>query len=161
MAQLLLKLQYGRRSLPALELFGLLTAVLVAVGSTRPWVCIWGEGFSQDGIEVACVNGITADGRVTVALGILAAAFISWRLLRRRSSTLNTIVLCTTIVILVIAGLVGVFNWSELREIPDGDQGANYFRYGFRIGWGLILVTVASLTGAGALVYLIWRDYFR
>ena len=151
-------LRLGRILLPATYLLGLLAAGLVAVGSTRPWARTWGEGFFGEDIEVAYVNGTNGDGQVTLAIGILAIVMILWRLLRPRSST---ILLAATIVVLVVAGLVGVFNWSEVHRIPGVYQGAKYFRYGFGPGWGLILVTFAGFTGAGALAYQMWNDHFR
>lgn len=136
-------------------------ALLVIVGSTLPWVRIWGVGFVGDDIEISYVNGISGDGQATLAIGILAAVLILWRLLGRRSSTLSTVVLCTSVVVLIIAGLVGVFNWSELKRIPGEDRGTDYFQYGFQLGAGLVMVTVAGLVGAGALIYQLWNDHFR
>ena len=118
-------------------------------------------GFVGDEVEIIHVNGTIGDGRVTLALGILAAASVFWKLLRRRSTTFSTITLGAAIVILIIAGLVGVFNWSELNKIPGLDHGSKFFRYGIQPGWGLILVTVAGLTGAAALVYQMRNDHFR
>lgn len=122
---------------------------------------MWAVGFVGEDVHAFYINGISGDGRVTLVLGILAAVLILWRLLRRRSSTWSTIVQSAAIVILVIAGLVGVFNWSELDEVSGADLGAKYLRYGFQPGWGLILVTVTGFTGAAALAYQIWRDHFR
>lgn len=156
-----MEIKLGNRSLPTPELFGLLTAVLVIIGSVSAWVRIWGVGFVGDEIEIINVHGTIGDGRVTLALGILAAVLITWRLLRQRASTWSTIGQTTTIVILVIAGLVGVFNWSELNKIPGLDHGSKFFQYGFQPGWGLILVTVAGLTGAAALTYQMRNEHFR
>ena len=151
-------LRLGRILLPATYLLGLLAAVLVVVGSTRAWARTWGEGFFGEPIEVNYANGINGDGQVTLAIGILAIAMILWRLLRPRSSTF---LLAATIVVFVIAGLVGVFNWSEVRQIAEVYRDAKYFRFGYDIGWGLVLVTVAGFTGAGALAYQMWNDHFR
>lgn len=156
-----MKPQHNRPSLSAPELFGLLAAALVIVGSIGPWARMWAVGFVGEDVHAFYINGISGDGRVTLVLGILAAVLILWRLLRRRSSTWSTIVQSAAIVILVIAGLVGVFNWSELDEVSGADLGAKYLRYGFQPGWGLILVTVTGFTGAAALAYQIWRDHFR
>ena len=156
-----MEVKLGSRSLPATELFGLLTAVLVIIGSMTTWVCTWGEGFVENDIELVCVNGTNGDGRVTLALGILAAVLVLWRLLRPRSTTLSTIVLCTTIVVLAIAGLFGVLNWSELSNFPGVYHGARHFAIGYQPGWGLIVMTVSGLTGACALAYQVWRDHFR
>ena len=156
-----MEVKLGSRSLPAPELFGLLTALLVIIGSASAWVRIWGVGFVGDEVEIINVNGTIGDGRVTLALGILAATVLLWRLFRRRSTTLSTIALGATIVILVITGLVGVFNWSELNKIPGLDYGSKFFQYGFQPGWGLILVTVAGLTGAATLAYQMRNDHFR
>ena len=156
-----MNVKLGNRSLPTAELFGLLSALLVIVGSAGAWVRIWGVGFVGDEVEIIYVNGTIGDGRVTIALGILAAVLIIWRLLRQRSSTWSTIVQAATIVILIIAGLVGVFNWSELNKIPGLDHGSKFFQYGFQPGWGLILLTIAGLAGAGALVYQMWQEHYR
>ena len=122
---------------------------------------MWAVGFAGEDVDALYINGISGDGRVTLVLGILAAVLILWRLLRRRASTWSTIVQSAAIVILVIAGLVGVFNWSELDEISGADLGVEYLRYGFQPGWGLILVTVTGFTGAASLAYQIWNDHFR
>ncbi len=151
-------LRLGRILLPATYLLGLLTAVLVAVGSTRPWARTWGEGFFGEDIEINYVNGTNGDGQVTLAIGILAVVMILWRVLRPRS---GTIFLAATIVVFVVAGLVGVFNWSEVRMIAEEYRDAKYFRFGYDPGWGLILVTVAGFAGAGALTYQMWNDHFR
>ena len=156
-----MEVKLGSRSLPATELFGLLTAVLVIIGSTLPWARMWAVGFVGDDIDIIYVNGVVGDGLVTLGLGILATVLILWRLFRRRSSTFSTIVLSATIVILVIAGLVGVFNWSELDQISGADLGEKYLRYGFQPGLGLILVTVTGFTGAAALAYQLWNDHFQ
>ena len=156
-----MEVKLGNRSLPTPELFGLLTAVLVIFGSVGAWVRIWGVGFVGDEVEIINVSGTIGDGRVTLALGILAAAIVLWRLFRRRSTTLSTTALGAAIVILVISGLVGVFNWSELNKIPGLDHGSKFFQYGFQPGWGLILVTVAGLTGAASLAYQMRNDHFR
>ena len=150
-------LRLGHILLPGTYLLGLLAAVLLIVGSIRPWARTWGEGFFDEPIEVNYVNGINGDGQVTLAIGILAIAMILWRLLRPKS---NTIVLAAAIVVFVIAGLVGVFNWSEVRQIAEVYRDAKYFRFGYDIGWGLILVTFAGFTGAGALAYQMWNDHF-
>ena len=156
-----MEVKFGSRSLPTPELYGLFTALLVIAGSVGAWVRIWGVGFVGDEVEIINVNGTIGDGRVTLALGILAAALIFWRLFRRRSTTFTTIALGVAIVILIIAGLVGVFNWSELNKIPGLDHGSKFFQYGFQPGWGLILVAVAGLTGAAALTYQMRNDHFR
>ena len=156
-----MEFKLGSRSLPATELFGLLTAVLVIIGSALPWARMWAVGFVGDDIDIIYVNGVVGDGLVTLGLGILATVLIIWRLFRRRSSTFSAIVLSATIVILVIAGLVGVFNWSELDQISGADLGEKYLRYGFQPGSGLILVTVTGFTGAAALAYQLWNDHFQ
>ena len=148
----------GGIALPTTYLFGLLTAVLVALGSTRPWSRTSGEFFSGD-IEVTYINGTSGDGQVTLAMGILAGVLILWRLWRRKSSG---IFLAAAIVVLGIAGLVGVFNWSEIEKIPGIYRGTEeYFQFGFQPGWGLIVVTVAGFAGTGVLAYQMWTDNFR
>ena len=156
-----MKLLYNRLSLHAPELLGLLAAVLVIVGSTGPWTRMWAVGFVGDHVDIIYVSGLTGDGRVTLVLGIVAAVLITWRLLRRRSSTWSTMLQCAAIVILVVTGLVGVFNWSELDDISGADLGVKYLRYGFQPGWALILATVTGFAGAIALSYQLWDDHFR
>ena len=156
-------MKYLHRSLPlpAPELFGLLAAVLVIVGSMSPWVRMWAVGFVGSQVDIIYVSGMSGDGRVTLVLGILAAVLATSRLTRLGSNTWSTKVQSAGVVILVIAGLVGVFNWSELDRISGRDLGVNYLRYGFQPGWGLILVSVSGFAGAAALVYQIWNDHFR
>ncbi len=156
-----MKAKLGSRILPPAELFALLAALLVVVGSIGAWVRIWGIGFVGDEVQVIYIYGTIGDGRVTLALGLLAMVFILWKLLSQRSNTWITIAQTATVVILVISGLVGVFNWSELHKVSDVDHGARLFQYTFQPGWGLVLLTVAGLTGACALVYQIWLDHFR
>ena len=156
-----MKLEVGRLSLPAAELFGLLTAVLVILGSTNPWTRMWAVGFVGDDIDIIYVNGIVGDGQATLVMGILAGVLMICRLFSRRSTTWSTVALSASIVVLLVIGLVGVFNWGELDRISGKDLGVEYLRYGFQPGWGLILVTVAGFTGAGALAYQIWDEHFR
>ena len=156
-----MKLEVGSRSFSIFELFGLLAAVLVTAGSVLPWVRIWGVGFVGDDVEITYYYGTSGDGQVTLALGLLATIMILWRLFRRRSTTLSTIVLSATIVVLIISSLVGVFNWSELHRIPGFGRVADYFQYGFQPGWGLVLMTFAGFIGAAGLVYQMRNDHFR
>ena len=156
-----MKPQQNRISLPIPELFGLLAAALVIVGSLFPWARMWAEEFVGQDVDIIYISGMNGDGRVTLGLGILAAILVLWTILRRRSSTWSTVVHSTAIVILVVVGLVGVFNWSELDDISGVDLGVKYLRYGFQPGWGLILLTVSGFTGAVALAYQVWSDHFR
>ena len=151
-------LQLGRYLLPYTYLLGLLAAVLVAAGSALPWARHWGEGFFGEDIEFIYIYGLNGDGRVTLAMGLLAVVLVLWRLLRPRSST---VVLAATIVVLVVAGLVGVFNWSEIHRVPGVDLGAKYFRSGFDPSWGLMLVTCGGFVGGSALAYQLWKDHYR
>jgi hypothetical protein len=155
-------LRLGRMSLRAPELIGLLAALLVVIGSIGPWVRTVGEFFVGDEIEVTYAYGIKDDnGQVALVLGILVGVIVLWRLLSRRSTTASTIGLAVAIVLLVVAGLVGVFNWSEARYVTGVYQGAKYFTYEYHAAWGLIILTFAGFTGAGALAYRMWNDHFR
>ena len=151
-------LRLGRIRLPATYLFGLLTAVLVVIGSTSPWLRTTGELFNGD-IEVTHVIGISGDGQATLAMGIFAGVLILWKVLRRRSSGIG---LAAVILVLAIAGLVGVFNWSELHRIPRIEgQTWSYFQFYYQAGWGLIVVTCAGFAGAIAMAYQMWNDSYR
>ena len=129
---------------------------------------MWGERFYSDDLEVIYVNGIDAiggDGQATLVMGVIALIMILWRLIRPRSSG---IVLGAAILVLAVAGLVGMFNWFDSGStatfgswrIP-GDRCAEYFRCGYQAGWGLIVVTSAGFAGAGALAYQLWNDQLR
>ena len=153
-------LRLGRMSLPVPDLIALLAAVLVVIGSTRPWATRWGEYF--DGTtDVVYVNGTNGDGQVSLALGILAAVLILARLFWLRPSTASTIALAGSIILLVVSGLIGVFSWSEISHFPGVRPGAEYFSHEFGAAWGIMVVTAAGFVGAAALAYRMWRDYFR
>ena len=158
----------GPIPLPVPDVLGLFAAALVAFGSTRPWARVWGVGFSTDDIEVTYVNGMdggSADAQATLVFGVIACIVILWRLIRPRSSG---IVLGAAILVLAVAGLVGMLNWFDSGStatfgawrIP-GDQCAEYFQCGYQAGWGLIVVTFAGFAGAGALTYQLWYDQLR
>ena len=155
-------LRLGRMSLRAPDLIGLLAALLVVIGSIGPWVRTVGEFFVGNEIEVTYAYGIKDDnGQVGIVLGILVGVIVLWRLLSRRSTTASTIGLAVAIVLLAVAGLVGVFNWSEAPYVTGVYRGAKYFSYEHQAAWGLIILTFAGFTGAGALAYQMWKDHFR
>ena len=155
-------LRLGPMSSRVPDLIGLLAALLVAIGSIGPWVRTVGQFFVGDEIEITYAYGIRDDnGQVTLALGILVGVIVLWRLLSRRSTTATTIGLVVAIVLLVIASLAGLFNWSEARYVTGVYQGAKYFTYEYQAAWGLIILTFAGFIGAGALAYQMWKDHFR
>jgi len=131
------------KTVPALV--GLL-GVLVIIGSLGTWVSI---GL----ITVTGVNG--GDGRITLALGAVACALVivSWTARARWAEFGATVVL-------MIAGVLGVWEWNHLRQIRDGATSdalnAHYpsVAAALRVGWGLELVTIAGLTSS--MLLLVW-----
>lgn len=124
-----------------------ISAVAVCLGSVGPWASVL----------FITVSGVQAgDGWGTLAAGVVAAAaFVIYLRYTRRPRPawpLGLILLAG-----VGAAVVGVWDWSDLERAANEAKNDedNIFGATVSVGWGLVLVTIASfsLVGASLLTY--------
>ena len=137
--------------------------VLVIIGSVNSWAEVRNDSYVGNQIRIVSVNGTDADGYVTLVVSSLALIFVMWRLAGRNS---NWLVLGVALVLLFISGLLGVTNLFDMdasigafssQKLPS--LGGSFVRTGVEVGWGLIIVTVASWVGLTSGAYQYWQDH--
>ncbi len=138
-------------------------AVLVIVGSVNSWAEVRNDAYVGNQIRMTSVNGTDADGYATLVVSSLALIFVIWRLASRNSSWA---VLGVALVLLFISGFLGITNLFDMdasigafssQNLPS--LGGAFVRTGVEVGWGLIIVTVASWVGLTSGAYQYWQDH--
>ncbi|MPZ24010.1 MAG: hypothetical protein GEU28_10820 [Dehalococcoidia bacterium] len=115
-------------SLPLAALIAGICGALVLIGSVGPWVRA----------AFVSVSGTEGDGMLTLLLGGLAVFGALVRVMQRRGRG----IMLLTLVSLGLAGVIGIYHWTNLETSVDSDSIIEV-----QIGWGLVLVTFASIAG--------------
>jgi len=126
-----------------------LSALLICVGSVGPWARVLfftANGLDGDG-WISLLAGLAALGLFAIYLRSLQRPRPAWPL----------------VLILVLAGLaaaVGVHDWSEIQGVVDeASQEDDPFGISstVSVGWGLVLMTIASFSLAFSIVAMFLR----
>jgi hypothetical protein len=91
------------------------------------------------------VNGTDGDGAITLVLGIVAGLLAVVRLARPAVRG----VMFVAGLAFIGAAAVGVWDWADLgRVASDTSDEDSFFSFSVQVGWGLIVMTIASIAGA-------------
>lgn len=115
------------KNAPILTWFVLGAAALVVIGSMGPWATV---------LDIVSINGLDADGSITIVLGLIAAVTALARASGRGAWTL-----IVAAVSFALSGLIGIVDWADVESLADEAPGFA------EVAWGLILMTMASLAG--------------
>ena len=123
------------------------SALLICIGSVGPWAKVL----------FISANGLDGDGWITLIAGLAALAFFAVYVRSdRRPRPAWPLVLI--FLAAGIAAAVGVYDWSEIQNVIDDDVSEdNPFAGSISVGWGLVLVTVASFSLAISVVVAFLR----
>ncbi|MGE5595105.1 MAG: hypothetical protein ACM3S1_03605 [Hyphomicrobiales bacterium] len=107
-------------------------SVLVAVGSLNPWARVL----------FISVKGTEGDGMLTLILALAAGAIAVIRLARPNSRWPMFLVAA----LFGVCAIIGIKDWVNVADVA-ADADAALFDAGVEVGWGLILVALASVAG--------------
>ena len=113
-------------------------AVLVIIGSLRPWVSIVAPFVGS-----ITVSGTKGDGKITLVCGVTATVLLAFLVTSRQDSVLLGI---GATIALGIAALVGINAWQNLGA-NIADVSDEEFAVLARVGWGLQALTVGAVVG--------------
>jgi len=123
---------------PLAPMFAIGAAILVLVGSIGPWAKFF----------ALTKSGTDGDGQLTLILSLIAGGCVLARILRRDRRTL---LMGIAAACFAISAIVGIYDWYDVETaLPE-----NEFGFELEVGWGLVLVTIASIAG----VILTGRDF--
>jgi len=123
----------GRR-LPLRLACGILAGGLVAMGSTGTWMSVL---FLKQ-------SGMDGDGVFTLPLGLVAGLLLAVPLFERRPRGLLAFV---AVGLFAAAGVIGGYDWQNIVRAEEADVPLLGV-VAPQVGWGLVLVVVASVVGA-------------
>lgn len=132
----------------ALRLLPFLCALGVVAGSVSPWLT-WELGRNEERF----VTGLGVwwpEGKVALALGVIACLAAAWRLRQGNGSRASLLVLALTFSAVASNGVLLQTDVSRMVSFPDGSWSS------YEPRWGLTLTLVSAIAGcAVSLVSLL------
>lgn len=131
-----------------LAIFTALCAVFIVIGSFGPWAQVL----------FAVRNGVEGDGQITLALGVLAGVLAVLRIVR---PTYGGRLIGLVAGVLVLSAVIAVVDWVDLSHRQIDERTPLVGGIAVKVGWGLQMVAVASITGSVIALLEMWQQVVR